>query len=255
MDYLTHLRHDSARFAEVLANTAPTDPVPSCPGWTASDLLWHLSEVQHFWGSIVAGRLTDRAAVQELERPGDHPGLLAQFRQSSARLAEALAAAADDVPVWTWSSDQSVGFVRRRQAHEALIHRVDAELTAGQSSAVDPNLAADGVAELVELFIGGVPTWATFAPDGTTLRLELNDRSRSWGLALGRMAGTSPNTGTTYDLDAAMAEPVTTDNVIRAAAGDLDLWLWGRGGESYLDVSGDPGMVVRLRTLAAEATQ
>ena len=32
---------------------------------------------------------------------------------------------------WTWSTDQTVGFIVRRQAHEALIHRLDAELTAG----------------------------------------------------------------------------------------------------------------------------
>ena len=34
-------------------------------------------------------------------------------------------------PAWTWSAEQTVGFTLRRQAHEALIHRLDAEQTAG----------------------------------------------------------------------------------------------------------------------------
>jgi len=42
-------------------------------------------------------------------------------------------AAADHTAVWTWSSDPTVDFVRRRVAHECLIHRLDAQLTAKPS--------------------------------------------------------------------------------------------------------------------------
>ena len=50
-----------------------------------------------------------------------------------------------------------MGFVRRRQAHEALIHRIDAELTAGRRTPVDPLLGADGVDEALRVMYGGVP--------------------------------------------------------------------------------------------------
>jgi len=47
---------------------------------------------------------------------------------------------------------RNLGFVRRRQAHEVLIHRLDAELTAGvDASAMDPRLSADGVDELLRV--------------------------------------------------------------------------------------------------------
>ena len=48
-------------------------------------------------------------------------------------------------PAWSWSAEQTVGFTFRRQAHEALIHRLDAEQTAGDVTPLDAALASDGV--------------------------------------------------------------------------------------------------------------
>lgn len=42
--YLDCLADDFARL-RVLAPTNPTAPVPSCPGWTATDLTRHVGEV------------------------------------------------------------------------------------------------------------------------------------------------------------------------------------------------------------------
>jgi hypothetical protein len=53
LDFLDHLELESARFAEAIGGARPEAPVPSCPGWNADDLLWHLAEVQWFWGTIV----------------------------------------------------------------------------------------------------------------------------------------------------------------------------------------------------------
>jgi len=50
VDYRAHLAEESARFAEVIAEVPPDARVPSCPDWSADDLLWHLAEVQWFWG-------------------------------------------------------------------------------------------------------------------------------------------------------------------------------------------------------------
>jgi hypothetical protein len=57
--------------------------------------------------------------------------VLTFFATSTEDLQRVLAGAADPETVWTWSQNRSVGFVRRRQAHEALIHRRDAELVVG----------------------------------------------------------------------------------------------------------------------------
>ena len=60
---------------------------------------------------------------------------------------------------WTWSDDHTVGFILRRQAHEALVHRLDAEQAAGRGHELDAALAADGVHECLDVMYGGMPPW------------------------------------------------------------------------------------------------
>ena len=112
--------------------------MPTCPGWDANDLLWHLAEVQWFWGSIVNQRLQHPDRDQRVDMPSGRRSarpLRSFYARASRDLQDGLASTAPETAVWTWSRDQSAGFIRRRQAHEALIHRLDAELTAGNRTA------------------------------------------------------------------------------------------------------------------------
>jgi len=261
LDYVAHIRSDSARFAEVLANLRDPVRVPSCPDWDAGDLLWHLTEVQWFWGAIVVDRLDSPDPAEEAtpERPGDHDGLLELFERASSRLTDGLDATPPETRLWTWAdNDQTAGFIRRRQAHEALIHRVDAELTAGLPSVLDMALATDGVDELLRVMLGDLPEWATFSPEDAVIRIEAVDSGRSWDLVLGRFTGTSPNTGNTYDepaielLDDTESGPTTT---ILGTAADLDLWLWNRGSEDRLQVDGSVELFERFKGVVAQGVE
>ena len=49
------------------------------------------------------------------------------FDEQAARLHRELTAADPAEEVYMWASEKNVGYIRRRQAHEALIHRLDAE--------------------------------------------------------------------------------------------------------------------------------
>ena len=153
LDFLGHLQTESAMFLDAAQAADPAARVPSCPDWDADDLLWHLGEVQWFWATIVADDLRTGQQIEDLvepERPADRAGLLAFYREQSPRLHGVAAEADPAEPRWMWVSDEAlhdVAYVRRRQAHEALVHRVDAELTAGRPiSPIDVGLAADGVA-------------------------------------------------------------------------------------------------------------
>jgi uncharacterized protein (TIGR03083 family) len=255
VDFLAHLRADSARFADVLGGIDPGAPVPTCPEWTAVDLLWHLAEVQHFWGTIVRDRLTDPESYEQPARPDAPPALMELFTDSSALLSDALAGTPDDVAVWTWfDADQSVGFVRRRQAHEALIHRLDAELTAGLVTDVDPALATDGVLEAIEWMFGDVPAWATSAGDGPLGRLSTTDTATSWFVRVGRWSGTSPNTGRTYTDEPTLllADGGEPTFEITGSARDLDAWMWNRPLVGELHRSGD---IEALETVIRQGVQ
>lgn len=66
-DLLAHLDRESRGFREALAACAPDDRVPACPGWDASDLLWHLAEVQWFWSTVI------RTVLERPPRIADTP--------------------------------------------------------------------------------------------------------------------------------------------------------------------------------------
>ena len=242
LDYLAHLRADSARFSEVLAEVDPGTRVPTCSEWTAADLLWHLGEVQHFWGTIVRDRLTDVDSYAEPVRPDAYPELAEFFAASSALLIDALASTGDEVAVWTWlDADHSVGFARRRQAHEALIHRLDAELTAGAVTELDAGLATDGVLEAIEWMFGGAPGWATTTADGPIGRLATTDTVASWLVQVGHWSGTSPNTQRSYTDEPmlVLVEAGEPSFEITGTAGDLDAWMWNRPTRSKVSLVGD----------------
>lgn len=234
LDYLAHLTLESARFREAIEAAPPQARVPSCPDWTAEDLFWHLAWVQSWWATIVRDNVTGPDARQLLpERPPARPELLRFYEQASRDLREVLSTVAADTPAWTRSDDHTVGFIRRKQAHEALIHRIDAEITAGNRTAMDPRLSADGVDEVLRVMYSGVPEWGNFAPDESrTLGIQATDTGDTWLITLGRFTGTDPDDGTSYnepDFHVAgsdLGQPASA--LIRGRAADLDCWLWHR---------------------------
>jgi uncharacterized protein (TIGR03083 family) len=231
LDYLDHVARDSARFTQVLAEVSPGTPVPTCPGWDADDLLWHLGEVQWFWGLIVSRNWTPaEIGEHRQERPGNRAGLLDFFAGAHRDLLQTLMGTAPQAARWTWSAEQTVGFVIRRQAHEALIHRVDAELTAGERTPMDPPLSADGVDEALRIMLGAPPRTGNVAPDeGHTARIVATDTGDSWLLTLGKLTGADPDEDGRPCIQVASVDgggPAAATVTGRAA--DLDCWLWGR---------------------------
>lgn len=252
--YLDHLETESRRFRDVLAGCDPAERVPTCPDWTAADLLWHLgAEVQDFWAWVVTHRPQHpREGHRQPARPSSYDDLLALFDDRSAALVAALREADPEDRAWTWSTEQTVGFTHRRQALEALVHRVDAELTAagGSPSPLDPDLATDGVAEVIGVMYGGCPPWGEFRGLDHHLRVDVTDTGTSLWVQLGRFVGTDPDDGTSYDeedialVDDPGREP---DAVISGASDALLLRLWRRGDGAATRLAGDLGIVDRFR--------
>jgi len=271
IDFTSHIAADSARFIEAITFgrpdvTLPETAVPSCPDWSAADLTWHLAEVQHFWTHILDERVAGPEEYTRPSRPEDGE-LLGFLSACSSDLVAALERRADTEPCWSWwSAGGTVGWVRRRQAHEALIHRVDAEQVGGNSSPLDNTLAGDGVDEMlrVMLDVGELPPWAAF--DAEDKRVVLDTGNRWWALTLGRFVGADPaSDGPAVDLPALRVVDAGTgsgeraisdgDTRIFGSAPTLDVWLWGRGDGRGLEVFGETDALTRLRETAADATQ
>ncbi|MER6970707.1 maleylpyruvate isomerase family mycothiol-dependent enzyme [Nocardioides sp. NPDC000445] len=263
--YLDHIRSESARFRAVLADTDPTTPVPTAPEWTAADLLWHVAaEVQHFWTYVLETRPAEPTSetYSEPERPEDatYQDLLAHFDDLNARFIKTLEQTGPEEPTWSWSPDQTAAFTYRRQAHEILIHRLDAELTAGDVTPLDPALAADGVDEILDVFYGGKPDWARFAGSGQYVRVDAVDTDTQTWVELGLVSGTRPNGDSLEDEpDLSVVSPdaipggTEPDVVIEGAAADLDAWLWRRRDDEGIQVTGDKDVYERFRALTNQA--
>ena len=246
-DYLDHIRRDSARFREVLADCDPAARVPSCPDWSAADLLWHLTTVQHGWCAMVSNRPQTPEDLEYVEpdRPEGYDALLSAYDETHTAFVTALEAADPAEPAYSWSGDpanHTVAFTYRRQAHEALIHRLDAELTAGAVTPLDTALAADGVDEALDWMYGDLPPWGTFDPLPHLVEFRMADAGTSVWTQLGIFAGTSPG-GEAYTDEKDMhvtADPGRpADVVVEGDAAALDAWLWKRGDDAAITVTGD----------------
>lgn len=247
--FVSHLREESLRFREVLAGAPPGARVPTCPDWDADDLIWHLAEVQWFWGEIVGRRLTrgDQLAALEaarVPRPVDRTGLLAHFDRSSERLQRQLVTTPPETEIWMWADDHSAAYIARRQAHEALIHRLDAELTTGAERApVDCQLAADGVDEALRVMRGFEPEPGfTVEPIGPQVTLSVVDGMHSWTVTPMRVKGQEED-GSTWEAERFAVHDGPADDAVAEVAGtaaDLDCWLWNRPTVGEIRRQGDP---------------
>ncbi|QSR26432.1 hypothetical protein CFH99_12430 [Nocardioides aromaticivorans] len=259
--YLDHIRTESARFAAVLAECAPDARVPSCPEWDASDLLWHLGEVQHWWHHVVTTRPAPPESYVEPERPASWAGLRSFFDEWHDRFLTELAAADPAEAAWSWSSNpghHNIAFTYRRQAHEALIHRLDAELAAGTTSPLPADLATDGVDEVLDVMYGGLPEWGRFDGEPLYVEYRTSDTGRSVWAQLGTFSGTAPD-GTVRtgepDQHVVPAPSVAADVVVTGTADRLDGWLWHRYDATGITIDGDPEVWARAAEVLGQAIE
>ena len=158
IEYEATIAAESDRFVEAIRAAAPDAPVPTCPDWTVADLAWHLTEVHAYWAGILESEARTDEEAEAVEagkpaRPETVDATLDLFDETTGDLLTEFLGRDDDEPAWFWlDTARTVGAIRRMQAHEATMHRVDAELAAGLPSApIDPALAADGVAHAFEV--------------------------------------------------------------------------------------------------------
>ncbi len=261
MDHLTVIHAETRRFIEVLRDVDPAAPVPTCPDWTVADLLWHFTDVHAFWAAILGtGAVTDeeqeRVEESKPSRPDDPQAMIALLETETAALIAQLAARADDEPAWSWfATDQTVGFTRRMQVHEATMHRVDAEAAAGAASApIAPEVAADGIAHAIEVMLAwwGTNPGFEFHPTAGVVEVRPSDAEPRLVVG-GRWRGTGQS-GKEYDepglafVDA--GEPVAT---LGGTAEEIDRWLWGRGPEPA--ATGDTVALDAVRAAQAQGMQ
>lgn len=230
--------------AAAASGADPDGPVPSCPEWTVRDLVRHTGAVHRWATGFVAGarREPARGGLEEAVAtwPED-PDLATWLGQGCADLVTALAGAPADLECWTFLPAPSPRAMwARRQAHETAIHRVDAQLATGADvTACAPAFAADGIDELLTLFVPRRRTTLGADPPAT-LEVRCTDAG-SWLLRVGPHGVTASRTA---DDDEGGADCTVSGN-----ACDLYFALWHRGSAGGLRTEGDPAVLEQFTDL------
>ena len=135
-------------FREAVGRADPGAAVPSCPGWTFTDLTVHvgrfLAQVNRY--------LTSGSVVQLRPRPAEPPAdPLAYLDEELAAAREVLPATPANRPVWTFSpAAPDLAWVwQRRAAHELNLRRWDAQAALRTLEPTDRDQAADAIDELL----------------------------------------------------------------------------------------------------------
>lgn len=213
-----------ARYSQELAAAARdnlTAQVEHCPGWTVADLVWHVTEVHWFWGTIAEGRLSQPPDESLRPARAHDDGLVAAFETGAARLVAVLAAADQSASCWTWfPGQQDVAFITRHQVQEAAVHAWDAVSAAGGSLQIDTRAAVDSVDEFLSTSLADESDAAEedLVPLDGAFALRAGDTGDAWTISDGPVPGSLSMTR-----DAAAGVPT-----LHAPASDLLLWLYGR---------------------------
>jgi uncharacterized protein (TIGR03083 family) len=241
---------DRARYLELLATdgqllqlAAGADLqalVPTCPGWTVSDLVSHVAQVyEHKIACIRLGGAAPDPWPPQWPQDQDH---LTWLGDAHRRLLQLLTTVDLDSPSWTWwPQDQTAGFWVRRMAQETAIHRADAQGAFGEVTSVDTELAVDGIDELLALMLAG--DWSDEPQTDSIGTTVVAASGQAWRIDMQPDRVTVNGDGS--DSDARVA----------GAASDLLLWLWGRSSDASVLITGDRAVSRRLRERIAIATQ
>jgi uncharacterized protein (TIGR03083 family) len=173
-----------------IAGADLTTPVPTCSGWNVGQLVRHVDGGHRWAEELVRTRAdapTPDTSLRDLsEFTDEDPALLGPILNEGAELlAGTLRDADPDAAMWTPTPHGCAGFYARRFAHETAIHRADAELALGVDFALEPDVAADGIEEWLEL--GSLPFHFEIHPwmrellgPGRTIGLRATDVTVDW---------------------------------------------------------------------------
>jgi uncharacterized protein (TIGR03083 family) len=121
--------------------------------------------------------------------------------------------------VWTFANEKTVGWWGRRQLHETVVHRADAELALDREPVVDTEIAIDGIDELIcglLPYTGAPAKLVESGHGGQSVHFHTTDGAGEWTVVL---------TDGGFTVTAAHQKSTAA---VRGTATDLLLLLWNR---------------------------
>ncbi|TDD10545.1 maleylpyruvate isomerase family mycothiol-dependent enzyme [Saccharopolyspora terrae] len=232
LDFHLDAFHEQAEaFRRAVLKAGPDVAVPTCPGWDVRRLTGHVA--QAYWRARESLKLERGGSRPRApEAPADFDAALSWWDELRTDLRTQLSTVDPDLPVYAIFAGGTPAGWARRVAHETAIHRLDVELVLGQGGDLvfDPELAADGIDEMLTKLLP-LGDWTTREHRGTVL-YHAADAGRAWLVTY--RPGEPPTTGAPSDAG------LETDATAAGTADALYRRVWGRPSSAL--VTGDAAL-------------
>jgi uncharacterized protein (TIGR03083 family) len=233
-EHIAYLREHGYRLEQAVRAAGLESGVPTCPQWSARDLIVHVGGVHRWATSHLVGdaRAKDDEGEESSRAALDGEELLAWYAHGLSTLVTTPEGADPQLECWTFLSAASpLAFWARRQAHETSMHCVDAAATAGWETSFPGAFAVDGIDELLNGSLAR-PQGQLVADPPVSFAIESADTEDAWTIHIVQDRWiTSPG------LEDA-------DCFLRGGASDLYLLLWNRRSVGPdMELRGDPAVL------------
>jgi len=242
VDYAAALLEQNRAFGELIGSGDPSTPVPTCPGWSLSQLFRHVGRGDRWAAQLVADRADhylDPRTIDGGKPPADPDEAIAWLHGGAQRLIDAVEHVGEETPVWTFLGSRPAYWWVRRRLHEATVHRADAAIALTTDYTLTPELAADAISEWLERVAAQAGHGDAPLPlsDGQTVHLHATDpglgAAGEWTIradgnritwAHGHDKGAVALRGGAVDLLLATVRRVPVADTDIAVFGDSEIW-------------------------------
>jgi uncharacterized protein (TIGR03083 family) len=183
VDFVEDFAAAAKRFAVAVGWSDLRAPVPTCPDWSVHDLVVHLGNV-HAWAATIVE--TGQRAVEHNDKPrSSKPRAVSAWYFAKAEdLYQVLRQTPPEKPCWNFAFGDGVArFWQRRQLHETTIHQVDLDVACGRTVDIAPDVAADGVDEVLTVMVPRMHRRGHPVLLQAPLQLNASDTGDTWVVA------------------------------------------------------------------------
>lgn len=163
------LQVHAERLAEHARAAGKDAPVPTCEGWTVTNLVEHVGQTLHWVSDIIERRVADPSelSMEMAELPADPEAWPAWLTDAGARAAAACSDDALVADVWNAAGDDRTGaqFWLHSMLNETVVHGFDG--AAAADAGADYRFDADVAGALITNHLAMLtsPTWAAQRPE------------------------------------------------------------------------------------------